>query len=89
MDFIMHLPKTNNGHTALLVVVDKLSKMMHLIPTTVQVSGKETARLYVNHALVQAFADKMQQALLDAKKALETAQQRQKSFLLATDDMLL
>jgi len=47
MDFI----KTNNGHTALLVVVDKLSKMTHLIPTTVQVTGEKTARLYVNHVM--------------------------------------
>ena len=36
-------------HTALLVVVDKLSKMTHLIPTTTQVTGEETARLYVDH----------------------------------------
>jgi len=40
MDFIMQLPKTNNGHTALLVVlVDKLCKMTHLIPTTMQELG--------------------------------------------------
>ena len=49
MDFIMQLPETDNGHTALLVVVDKLSKMTHLIPTTTQVTGEETARLYVDH----------------------------------------
>eukprot|EP00983_Pelagomonas_calceolata_P057832 1145232-Pelagomonas_calceolata.AAC.3 len=34
MDFIMALPHTLRGHTALLVVVDKLSKMTHLIPIT-------------------------------------------------------
>ena len=39
MDFIMQLPETDNGHTTLLVVVDKLSKMTHLIPTTTQVTG--------------------------------------------------
>ena len=49
MDFIMQLPETDNGHTALLVVVGKLSKMTHLIPTTTQVTGEETARLYVDH----------------------------------------
>jgi len=49
MDFIMQLPETSKGHTALLVVVDKLSKMTHLIPTTVHVTGEETARLYVDH----------------------------------------
>jgi len=36
----MQLPKTNNGHTALLVVlVDKMCKMTHLIPTTMQELG--------------------------------------------------
>ena len=49
MDFIMALPQTHLGHTAILVVVDKLSKYTHLIPTPVQVTGEETARLYINH----------------------------------------
>jgi len=31
------------------VVVDKLTKMVHLIPTTVHVTGEETARLYMDH----------------------------------------
>eukprot|EP00983_Pelagomonas_calceolata_P000033 911-Pelagomonas_calceolata.AAC.1 len=35
----MALPRTLRGHTTMLVVVDKLSKMTHLIPTTVQVTG--------------------------------------------------
>ena len=38
-------------HTVLLVVVDKLSKMTHLIPTTVQVTGEETTRMYFNHVM--------------------------------------
>ena len=49
MDFIMSLPETDRGHTAILVVVDKLTKMVHLIPTTVHVTGEETARLYLDH----------------------------------------
>ena len=52
MDFIMALPETLNGNTAILVVVDKLSKYTHLIPTTIQVTGEETARLYVDHVFV-------------------------------------
>eukprot|EP00983_Pelagomonas_calceolata_P063721 1147847-Pelagomonas_calceolata.AAC.2 len=51
MDFIVSLPRTLLGHTALLVVLDKLFKMTHLIPTTVQVTGEETARLYVDHVV--------------------------------------
>lgn len=49
MDFIMGLPETLNGYTAILVVVDKLTKMVRLIPTTVSVTGEGTARLYIDH----------------------------------------
>lgn len=49
LDFIMSLPCTKRGHTAILVVVDKLTKMTHLIPTTVNVTGEETAKLYIDH----------------------------------------
>ena len=51
LDFIMSLPRTLRGHTALLVVVDKLSKMTHLIPTTIKVTGEEAARLYVDNVV--------------------------------------
>jgi Integrase zinc binding domain len=48
LDFIMSLPPSG-GFDAILVVVDKLSKSMVLIPTQTTVSAKETARLYFNH----------------------------------------
>jgi transposase InsO family protein len=47
LDFIISLPPSN-GHDAILVVVDKLSKAIVLIPTVSTVSAKETARLYFN-----------------------------------------
>ena len=34
MDFITQLPVTQRGHDAIMVVVDKLTKMVHIIPTT-------------------------------------------------------
>jgi len=49
LDFIMSLPATKHGHTAILVVVDTLAKMTHLIPTTVHATGEEAAKLYINH----------------------------------------
>ena len=49
MDFIMELPLTRNGHTAILVFVDRLTKMVHLVPTTTEVSAEETAKLYVDN----------------------------------------
>jgi hypothetical protein len=41
MDFIMGLPKSKAGHDAILVVVDKLSKAMTLIPTTSTASAQK------------------------------------------------
>ena len=46
MDFITPLPKTKSGHSAILVVVDRLSKQLHFIPTTQDVNAQETAKLF-------------------------------------------
>jgi hypothetical protein len=48
MDFVMALPPSG-GFDAILVVVDKLSKSIVLIPTHTSVTAKDTARLYFNH----------------------------------------
>ena len=48
LDLITGLPPSN-GHDALLVVVDFLSKMSHYIPTSTDVNSKGIARLYFNH----------------------------------------
>jgi hypothetical protein len=34
MDFITQLPSSERGHDAIFVIVDKLTKMVHLVPTT-------------------------------------------------------
>jgi hypothetical protein len=46
MDFIMDLPKSKAGHGAILVVVDKLSKMT-LIPTNSTFSAQQVAQLFL------------------------------------------
>ena len=48
MDFIVELPESG-GYNAILVCVDRLTKMAHFCPTTIQVDAKETARLYLKH----------------------------------------
>ena len=49
MDFIIHLPPTKEGHDAILVVVDRLTKMTHIIPTVTKVNAEETAKLFRDH----------------------------------------
>ena len=53
MDFITHLPKTRSGYDALLVMVDYMTKMMILRPTSNMATAVDTARLFL-HAVVRA-----------------------------------
>lgn len=45
-DFITGLPETPRGHDAIMVVVDRLTKMAHFIPTTTSASAMDVARLF-------------------------------------------
>lgn len=49
MDFIVGLPCSKEGYDAILVVIDRLSKMVHLIPTTMTVTAPEVAKLFVEN----------------------------------------
>ncbi len=58
MDFITHLHPTRSGFTAMFVVVDRLSKMVHFIPTFDTATAEETAalfrdRIFVLHGMPQ------------------------------------
>jgi hypothetical protein len=45
MDFITKLPRTNNQHNSIMVVVDKLTKVGHFIP--IKLTHKETNSIEV------------------------------------------
>jgi hypothetical protein len=49
MDFIVDLPKTKNNNNAILVVVDRLTKLAHFIPTKTDITAKQTAELIFNN----------------------------------------
>jgi hypothetical protein len=51
MDFIVGLPCTRAGYDSIMVVIDRLSKMVHLIPTTITVKATEVAELFVQHVV--------------------------------------
>ncbi len=46
MDFITDLPKTDAGHTAILVFVDRLSKMVHVAPCWNDTGAQECALMF-------------------------------------------
>jgi hypothetical protein len=49
MDFIVGLPKTPCGKDAIAVVVDRLTKMVHFIPCSINVTAFDFAKLFVDH----------------------------------------
>lgn len=46
MDLITQLPRTKSGNDAIVVVVDKYSKMLHCFPTTTTVTAPQLAKLF-------------------------------------------
>ena len=51
MDFITDLPKSTRGHDSILVICDKLTKMIHLVPTVKTCSAQEAATLIINNVV--------------------------------------
>lgn len=49
LDLITGLPKTNNGHDAVVVFVDRLTKYARFIPTKSTASASDVARLFFTH----------------------------------------
>lgn len=48
MDFIFGYPKDSRGRTGIFVIVDRFSKMAHLVPVSEKISSKETARVFLD-----------------------------------------
>ena len=48
MDFIVELPLAD-GYDAVLVTVDRFTKMAHFLPTTSKVTVEQTTQLYYQH----------------------------------------
>ncbi|GIM07429.1 hypothetical protein Vretimale_11548, partial [Volvox reticuliferus] len=51
LDFVVGLPPSEGGNDAVLVMVDRLTKMVHLAPTTTSVTAEQTARLFFDNVV--------------------------------------
>ena len=49
MDFIMDLPQSACHNNAILVIVDKLTKYVILVPTTKNCTSEDVSRIFVTH----------------------------------------
>ena len=49
MDFIEKLPPSSSGYTAILVIVDRLSKQGLFIPTHNMITSQQLAQLFILH----------------------------------------
>ncbi len=49
MDLITQLPSTRDGLDAIIVFVDRLTKMVHFAPCATTATAEDTARLFVRH----------------------------------------
>ena len=46
MDFIMRLPRSRQGNDGILTVVDRATKMVHLVPVKQTITASEIAQVY-------------------------------------------
>ena len=51
MDFVMGLPRSSDGFDAIFTFVDRLTKLVHLIPVCSNITAKEAAKVYVEKFL--------------------------------------
>ncbi len=48
-DFVTHLPETPNGNDAILVMVDRLTKLVRIVPCSTSVTAEGTAKLFYHN----------------------------------------
>ena len=51
MDFMVGLPRTQQGHDAIWVIVDRLTKSAHFLPVKVSYSLDKLAKVYIREVV--------------------------------------
>ena len=51
MDFVVGLPRTQQGHDAIWVIIDRLTKSAHLLPVKVSYSLDKLAKIYIREVV--------------------------------------
>ena len=51
MDFISGLPRTQRGHDAVWVIVDRLTKAAHFLPISMKYPPEKLAQLYLDEII--------------------------------------
>ena len=51
MDFVSGLPRTQKGHDAIWVIVDRLTKTAHFLPVNMKYSLEKLAKLYMDEVV--------------------------------------
>ncbi|KAL5560967.1 hypothetical protein UlMin_030714 [Ulmus minor] len=91
MDFVVGLPKTSNGHDAVWVIVDRLTKSAHFLPIKITYSLEQLADLKCrspahwyetgeSQIATPDFIESTTEAVKLIQKRMKTAQSRQKSY---------
>ncbi|GJU27621.1 putative reverse transcriptase domain-containing protein [Tanacetum coccineum] len=87
MDFVTKLPKTANGHDTIWVIVDRLTKSAHFIPTRATDSMETLTRLPVCWAKVgdvqltgPEIIQETTKKIMQIRQRLQAARDRQRSY---------
>ncbi|GJU02878.1 putative reverse transcriptase domain-containing protein [Tanacetum coccineum] len=80
MDFIMKLLRTSNGHDAIWVIVDRLTKSAHFLAICEDYMTESLAILYISEIIARHGVPQTTDKIVQIKERLKTARDRQKSY---------
>nr|GEV60657.1 reverse transcriptase domain-containing protein [Tanacetum cinerariifolium] len=83
MDFVTKLPKTSNGHDTIWVIVDRLTKSVHFIPTREKDSMETLTRLYIKEIVSRHGPEIIHETtkkIVQIRQRLQAARDRQRSY---------